>query len=496
MVSRIRASSRAAALALVVALPVSGQEATLAGSVEEPWLTHRGRAQVVLLPTHYDLDLEVDHAAEMVRGTARVIVENPSTAPVREASFLLYRLLRAGSVLDDNGADLAFSQAVVAFEDFSKLQVNQLRVTLAEPLAPGARTVLRIRYEGHLLGYAETGMRYIQDRIDPEFTILRADAYAYPSPGYPSSRINRAAPQPSFTYSARIAAPRDLTVANGGRLDGVDTLGDAVTYRYSSLKPSWRMDFAIAPYGRLSAGSIRVFHLPGSEEGAAGVAAAAETALARFGDWFGPLPGGADLTFIEIPDGWGSQADVTTIIQTSAAFRDPQRHREVYHEISHLWNVAPTERPSPRWDEGLASFLEYLLTEEVTGRPIVDARATQLVGWLRSMLPDRLAWRDVPPVDYGRHRMTDLSYSVGALFFDLLYRLAGPETFNAIIARYAADFGAIGGTTADFVDVVRATAGMDLSRLTDDWLYTTRWAERVDASTTIQDLEAYYRRRN
>lgn len=29
--------------------------------------------------------------------------------------------------------------------------------------------------------------------------------------------------------------------ANGGRLEGIDTVGKAVTFRYSSLKPSWRI---------------------------------------------------------------------------------------------------------------------------------------------------------------------------------------------------------------------------------------------------------------
>lgn len=115
-------------------------------------------AQVALSRSRYELDLEVDYAAEVLRGTVRIVLENPSTEPVRSASLLLYRLLRVRAVRNDQGRDLAFSQAVVAFEDFAKLQVNQILVTLAEPLSPGARTAIQIQYEGHLLGYAETGM--------------------------------------------------------------------------------------------------------------------------------------------------------------------------------------------------------------------------------------------------------------------------------------------------------------------------------------------------
>jgi hypothetical protein len=67
-------------------------------------------------------------------------------------------------------------------------------------------------------------------------------------------------------------------VVNGGRLEGETERDGKVTYRFSSLRPSWRMDFAVADYST----------------------------------------------------------------------RDPARHREVYHEISHLWGAPPTDLPSPR----------------------------------------------------------------------------------------------------------------------------------------------------
>lgn len=450
--------------------------------------------QVVLSPTRYDVGFEVNYDAEQLRGVARITVQNPSNAPVREASLLLYRLLRVATVRDGQGMELAFDQRVVAFEDIGQLQVNQLLVMLPQPLPPGGQTTLDIRYQGYLLGYAETGMHYVKDRVDSAFTILRDDAYAYPRPGYPSMAVLRSAPVWSFSYAARVTVPVGFTVANGGRLEGADTLGKSVTFRYSSLEPSWRMDFAIARYGSLTSGPIRIFHLPGDEAGAAGVARAAGQSLDLFTRWFGPLRETTALTFIEIPDGWGSQSDVTTVIQTAAAFKDPKRHREVYHEVSHFWNVSPTDRPSPRLNEGQASFLEYLVTQEVTGEQVVDARANQLVDWLRSSLPTHPAWRTVPLIEYGRAGQTDLSYSVGALYFDLLYRLAGPDAFNRIIGRFASDFAARGGSTKDFVDLVQRIGGSDLSRLNSDWILTTAWADRVERNASIQELEAYYRR--
>ena len=138
-------------------------------------LSGNAGAAVVLSPTHYDLTVEVDYSKEMLRGTSRIELANLSEDPASEVSLLLYRLLRVASVRDERGHDLAFHQAVVAFEDEARLQVHQVLVTLAEPLAPGARTTIEIQYGGYLLGYTETGMLYVHDRIDPTFTILRDD---------------------------------------------------------------------------------------------------------------------------------------------------------------------------------------------------------------------------------------------------------------------------------------------------------------------------------
>ena len=446
--------------------------------------------QVVLSPKRYDLRFDVDYAAEMLRATARVELTNASKQPVHRASFLLYRLLQAKSARDAHRKSLPFSQAVVSFEDFRQLQVNRVVVSLPAALPPGGKTAIEIGYEGHLLGYAETGMLYVKDRIDPEFTILREDSYAYPQPGLPSVASRRATVTKwSFDYSAAVTVPKDYVVANGGRLEGKDTSGDRVTFRYSSLKPSWRMDFAIAKYGELSAGPVRIFYLPGDSEGAAAVADAGKKALDLFRGWFGPPPKESPLTFIEIADGWGSQTDVTTIIQAAAAFRDVKQHREVFHEISHLWNPPDTDVPAPRWNEGLASFLEYLAQQELTGKPAVDERAAKVMAFLRSKLADRPELRKIPLADYGRNNMTDFSYSVGGLFFDLLYRLAGRERFNGIVREYVAEHGASGGNIRDLA----ATAGKDFSKLCDDWLFNTAWTDRVEKSAGIEELAAVYR---
>ncbi len=449
----------------------------------------------LLRPTRYELDLRVDFKEEKISGSARITLQNSGASPVREASFLLYRLMTVTGVQDENGATIPFRQAVVAFEDEPRKQTNHLIVSLAPPLPPGGSTIVRIEYGGYLAGYVETGSLYIQDRVDEAFTIIREDADAYPNLGVPSYASNRAAGLPEFDYFARITVPESHVVANGGALVERAARDGRATYVYRNIKPAWRMDFAIARFGTLEGPGLRVFYLPEDSAGAKRVLEAASASMALYKEWFGPLRNAPAFTVIEIPDGWGSQADVTSILQAAAAFRDPARLYEVYHEVSHLWNVSATDRPSCRWNEGLASFLQDLTQEKLEGASLLDKRAEKTAQRLVLRAGEEPRVRSVPMIDYGKAEMTGYSYSTGMLLFYSLYRLLGQEAFNAIVGGYYQKYQATGASTEQFVSYAKASAGRDLAPLFNDWLYSTRWYEILASGVKVQDLGARYRER-
>lgn len=447
-----------------------------------------------LRPTRYELDLQVDYQAEVIRGVVRLSLENQASEPTVTVPLLLYRLMSVTAARDDAGRALKVRQEVVSFEDWPKLQVTYAQVELTSPLASGAATTIEVHYSGLLLGYVETGMRYVQDRVDAEFTIIRPDAHAYPTLGYPCLSVNWAAGLPTFDYRATLTVPESLTVASGGELVRREVSSGRATYEYRSFTPVWRMDFAIADYGLLASGAHRVFYLPGDSAGGARVLAALEASLDLLANWFGPPAGARGLTVIEIPDGWGSQQEANTIIQAAAAFRDPERSGELYHEVSHLWNVPPLDVPSPRWNEGLASFLEEVATEKIEGRPVLAERVGDRVSWLREMLERRPELRTVPLIDYGRANMTDFSYSVGMIFFAVLYELVGHDAFGEIVGGFYERYLSSGATTDDFLTYALSVSEMDLDLLFKDWIYSTGWTGLVADHGSAVAIARRYRR--
>ena len=439
------------------------------------------------------LELSLNYSAAKLSGSMTYEMENWTEHPASEVSFLLNRLMDASAVRDDKGSSVPYTQDVRRSQDDPKWQVTQVIVKLPRPVAPGARTTLRIDYAGYLVGYTEIGWLYVHDHIDTTFTIIRSDALAFPIVGGLVRAANRTVPDVDFTYDASIRVPSRFLVATGGTLTRTPHDDGTTTWRYQSLGASPFLNISIAPFDTMNVGGVRLFYFHADSVGAGRLMENTQRALDTLSRWYGPLHAPLNLTITEIPDGWGSQASlVGGIIQTAAAFHDQRHLRELYHELTHLWNVRDVENPSPRWNEGLASFLEDLLQERLDGWQGRAATDTWIITTLKSAIASDSSVRTVPFIDYGRHDMTDRSYTVGNAMFEVLYDLVGEEEFNRIVGGYYQQF-VDGGTTRDFVDFARRMSRLDLSTFFNDWIFTTGWTVAVAQGSSLDDVAGHYR---
>lgn len=438
------------------------------------------------------LELVVDFDTKRLAGAMTFDMENWTRRPASTVSFLLHRLMEASQVRDGTGAALPFTQDVVRLQDEPMRQVTQIVVRLPRPIGPGERTTVRIDYAGYLTPYSEIGWLYVKDHIDTTFTILRRDALAFPEIGGLSRAANRQLPYPDFTYEAELRVPSKYLVATGGAVTRTPHEDGTTTWRYTSGKTSPFLNISIAPFDTISASGIRVFYFPADSTGARRLVSRAQTALRTLRQWFGPLRTEANLTIAEIPDGWGSQAHlVGGIIQTASAFRDTSEVGQMYHELSHLWNAIDRDVQTPRWNEGLASFLENLMRERLDGWNGLKAYEAQWITSMKKQVAGDSVLRTAPFIEYGKREMTGRSYTVGRIMFAALYELLGEAEFNKVVGGYYQHF-ANGGTTGDFVAFARRTATRDPSRFFDDWMFTTRWTGVLESATSVSDIAAHY----
>lgn len=121
--------------------------------------------EIVLKTVDYRLDLNIDYEKEKIFANCQLTVLNPSEKSIRHIPLILYRLVKVKSVKNKKGEDLSFTQQVIAFEDWEKLQVNYIEVSLINPIQQGEKKTIKVQYEGYLLGYSEVGMKYVKDNV-------------------------------------------------------------------------------------------------------------------------------------------------------------------------------------------------------------------------------------------------------------------------------------------------------------------------------------------
>jgi len=452
--------------------------------------------QVDWEPVNYEMDIRVDFGEEKMYADCKLTVKKKSDGAANEIPFLLYRLLKVTSITDIHNNDLSFSQNVTTVEGSPKLQVNAVQVHIPETITAGETYTIQIAYEGYIYGYPEGVGPYVREKIREPFTILREDTKAYPRFGYPSRESMFSIIYHSFDYYVSVTVPDHLVVANGGELISETRHDGKATYTYKSIKPSWRMDFAIAAYEIVEEDGIKIFYFPENKDGALRVLDIANRTLKLYTDWFGPLKDFKNFSIIQIPQGYGSQTDVTSILQAADVFESSDHDNQLYHEISHLWHPMETEPfPPSRWMEGLATFMEYYTVQEFEAREDYIHRASDAMRRSFNNSCNRIPNCPVTPlIDYGKEWMFQLSYTKGMILFHVLYELIGRDAFFNLVSNYYEKYYATGGSTHDLAAIIKELPYKGVSRFVDEWFYGTESNEYLAAGKSVKDIVSLYQK--
>lgn len=446
-------------------------------------------------PVNYEIDIRVDFGAEKIYADCKLTVKKNTGGQTDEIPFMLYRLLHVTSITDTLNNELPFVQRVTTVDGSPKLQVNAVQVHLPGTIVPGETYTIQIGYEGYIYGYPEGVGPYVREKIREPFTILREDTKAYPRVGYPSRDSMFSVIFHSFDYHVSVSVPDHMVVANGGELISKERNDGKATYTYRSIKPSWRMDFAIAAYEIAEEDGIKVFYFPENRDGALRVLNIANRTLKLYTDWFGPLKDFKGFSIIQIPQGYGSQADVTSIIQTADVFESSDHDDQLYHEISHLWHPQETEPfPPCRWMEGLAMFMQYYTVQEFEARENFIHRASDSMRHSFNKRCNQIPNCPVTPlIDYGKERMFQLSYTKGMIMFHVLYELTGRDAFFNLIGNYYEKYYETGGSTHDLTAMIMELPHKGVSRFVDEWFYGTESNEYLGAGKSVEEIVSMYR---
>jgi aminopeptidase N len=154
--------------------------------------------------------------------------------------------------------------------------------------------------------------------------------------------------------------------------------------------------------------------------------------------------------------------------------------------------VESTERPSPRLEEGLATYLEWRAFDVLEG----EDRYEPVLAWLTDATRETLANDSqavvIAPADYGRAGRQDLSYSVGMIFFAILEKLVGEAELHRLLAGFYQEHGDRGASVRELADHLTRESRVPVGPFVEAALFETELVRAVAAGKSGEEIAASY----
>ncbi len=415
----------------------------------------------------YDLTLDWDPAAERLDGVARIV----STATQDLTAFNL----------ELTGFDIALVQVDGQDAEFTRDE-DELTVTPSTAIEDRTEFTTVVKYSG-----TPQDNEFVAGDVGRPSGWHTEDGYAYVA-GEPlaASTFHPANDHPSdkasFTY--RITAPSDLTVAANGTLDDTRVDGELTTWTFVQPAPQATYlttiligDFTVTD-GGTSASGIPVRNVIDTDlvDSLGPVFDDQPAMIDAFEELFGPYPFDVYGSAV-VEDSFGGALETQTLSIYGAdilQFGDAQA--VIAHELAHQWfgdNVS-VERWEDIWlNEGFASYGEALWSEASDPDFTYDR-------WIRSLLLAGSSLERHVQDPGPRDLFGPQVYLRGAFTLHALRVEVGDDVFFEILTTWNERFGGGNATTADFEALAEELSGDDLGDLFDDWLRTDALPSELD----------------
>lgn len=211
-----------------------------------------------------------------------------------------------------------------------------------------------------------------------------------------------------------------------------------------------------------------------------------------FSDLFEPYPF-ANEKYGHAQFGWGGGMEHTTV-----SFMGSFGRGLIAHELAHQWfgNKITCGSWKDIWlNEGFATYLAGLTVENLDGNAAFTNWKIQTVNSITSQPGGSVYLSDTDTLNVSRIFSNRLSYNKGAMVLHMLRKKLGDATFFQGMQNYLNDPDLAYGfaKSEDYIAIMEATSGQDLSEFFNDWLYnegypsyTVQWNQPNVSEISIQ----------
>jgi aminopeptidase N len=417
--------------------------------------------------THASLDLELDFAARIVRGSVRLDLDrrDPHAPLLVDAQALNIFGVRG---MDGTSRDYALT-------GHDPVLGNALEITLK----PEDRSIA--------IDYATTADCQAVQWLEPEQTHGRKQPFLFTQG---QSILTRTwiplqdSPGVRMTYDARIRAPHGLVPVMSAESLGRDEQG-AYRFRMPQAIPSYLIalacgDLAFEPISE----RCGIWADPVLVQSARAELEDTERMIVEAEQLFGPYRWGR-YDLIVLPPAFpfgGMENPRLTFATPTILAGDKSLVSLVAHELAHSWsgNLVTNATWRDFWlNEGFTVYFEGRIMEVVYGAERARMERQLAIAELEKTLRELEPWQTVLHIDLEGHHpddgFSDVPYTKGALFLTRIEQLAGRERFDRFLRRWFDEHAFQSVTTQQFLRFLdRELIGEDRPRYAplkiDEWL--------------------------
>jgi len=484
MISRMKGLSLIAAAAIFCAPLALGAQAVRAA----PVFTHADTIRGSNTPQRawwdvafYDLHVKVNPGDSSITGYNAITYRVLKPAPGREMQIDLQMPLVVDSIVQE-GLELS-----------ARRDGNAFFVTLIAPQRRGAKKTISVYYHGKptVATHApwDGGFVWARDSLARDWVVTANEGLGA-SVWWPNKDIYSDEPD---SQRVAITVPNSLFDVSNGRLRGTTPNGDGTTtYEWFVRNPINNYDIAVnagdyAHFGDVYQGekgklTLDFYPLDYHLDTAKKQFQQVKPMLQCFESWFGPFPWYEDgYKLVETPHlGMEHQSAVAYGNHYKNGYLGRDRSATghgllwdfiIIHESAHEWfgNSITMKDPADMWiHEGFATYAEGLYTECQQGK---KAGAEYTIG------QRKIIRNDVPIVGvYGvNHEGSGDMYDKGANLLHTIRQLVDDDArWRGILRGLGKTFWHQIVTTKQVEDYISRQSGMDLSKVFDEYLRTTK----------------------
>ncbi|MFP4435687.1 MAG: M1 family metallopeptidase [Chloroflexaceae bacterium] len=423
----------------------------------------------------YSMHLDIAPGARQLTGSLQISFPNTTGQLLNDVALRLYPNFprdlwgKGGAVrMDITRAAVDGLPVTVSYA----AQETALLLPLAQPLAPGATTILEVGFTATFQPGSDG--TFPLPSYYPLLAVHDGDGWRLDVTTFPDRVFSTSA-----LYTVQVTVPAGYSVvASGSTVATYPAADGAITYDIRT-GPVRQFALTVGDFVLVqdAAGevAVNVYTARGSSLDAAWVARISAAALATFERRFGPYPY-RELDVHLLPGAFdGGDEYPGLIFVYSDAQVDAGTRYVTAHEVAHQWWFALVGNDifrQPWLDEAFAQYSGIIYAEDVEGAAVAQA------DWEREVmlryrgaqadgdLPVGLAITDFPNFNVYYRTV----YGKGAVFLATLRQELGDELFFAGLQTYYERYRYDVATTADVQQVFEEVSGRNLDALFGWWV--------------------------